>query len=91
MPWVINATHCPGSHLELNFALPHPSGWREADSYLSVEEKNNIIMAYKRIHNAGVLHGDVELRHMLIGDDKKWVTSLLQRKGELNRLHIILE
>jgi hypothetical protein len=46
---------------------PHPHAWRVADRSLSVEEKRAIVDAYAQIHARGVLHGDVALRHMLIG------------------------
>jgi hypothetical protein len=46
---------------------PHPHAWRVADRSLSVGEKYAIVDAYAQIHARGVLHGDVALRHMLIG------------------------
>lgn len=46
---------------------PHPHAWRVADRSLSADEKRAIIDAYAQIHARGVLHGDVALRHMLIG------------------------
>ena len=46
---------------------PHPHAWRVADRSLSVGEKYAIVDAYAQIHARGVLHGDVVLRHMLIG------------------------
>ena len=46
---------------------PHPHAWRVADRSLSVDEKYAIVDAYAQIHARGVLHGDVVLRHMLIG------------------------
>ena len=46
---------------------PHPHAWRIADRSLSPDEKRAIVDAYARIHARGVLHGDVALRHILIG------------------------
>lgn len=46
---------------------PHPHAWRVADRSLSMDEKGAIVEAYAQIHARGVLHGDVVLRHMLIG------------------------
>ena len=46
---------------------PHPHAWRVADRSLSVGEKYAVVDAYAQIHARGVLHGDVVLRHMLIG------------------------
>jgi len=47
--------------------LPHPHSWRVADRSLSSDEKRAIVDAYAQIHARGVLHGDVALRHILIG------------------------
>jgi hypothetical protein len=46
---------------------PHPHAWRVAERSISVDEKDAIVEAYAQIHARGVLHGDVALRHMLIG------------------------
>jgi len=51
--------------------LPHPHSWRVADRSLSTDEKRAIVDAYVQIHARGVLHGDVALRHILIGKDGK--------------------
>ncbi|KAF8506930.1 hypothetical protein F5888DRAFT_1646516 [Russula emetica] len=51
--------------------LPHPHSWRIADRSLSTDEKRAIVDAYAQIHARGVLHGDVALRHILIGKDGK--------------------
>jgi len=47
--------------------LPHSHSWRVADRSLSMDEKHAIVDAYAQIHAHGVLHGDVALRHILIG------------------------
>ena len=47
--------------------LPHPHSWRVADRSLSTDEKRAIVDAYAQIHARGVLHGDVALRHILVG------------------------
>lgn len=47
--------------------LPHPHSWRVADRSLSADEKRAIVDAYAQIHAHGVLHGDVALRHILVG------------------------
>jgi hypothetical protein len=46
---------------------PHPHAWRVVGESISVDEKHAIVQAYAQIHARGVLHGDVALRHMLIG------------------------
>lgn len=52
---------------------PHNTakGWTEADPKSTpVHVKQKIIQAYEEIHDSGVLHGDVQLRHILITDDE---------------------
>ncbi|KLO13775.1 hypothetical protein SCHPADRAFT_798816, partial [Schizopora paradoxa] len=46
--------------------LPHSSFWVEATEDMSVVLKRKCISALDKIHERGVLHGDVELRHMLV-------------------------
>ncbi|EEB93131.1 hypothetical protein MPER_08257, partial [Moniliophthora perniciosa FA553] len=55
----------------LNVAMepPHHSFWVEASPDMPLVLKERCIAAYERLHGCGVLHGDVELRHMLIGKD----------------------
>jgi hypothetical protein len=48
---------------------PHPSFWIEASPDMPTILKQKCIEAFEKIHARGVLHGDVELRHMLIGGD----------------------
>jgi hypothetical protein len=55
---------------------PHPHAWRVADRSLSMDEKRAIVDAYAQIHARGVLHGDVTLRHMLIGMLRSQLSSL---------------
>jgi hypothetical protein len=40
--------------------------------FLSEEQQEAIIAAYGKLHARQVLHGDAELRHMLIGDDERY-------------------
>ncbi|ESK96427.1 serine threonine protein kinase [Moniliophthora roreri MCA 2997] len=48
---------------------PHHSFWVEASPDMPLMLKERCVAAYERLHGCGVLHGDVELRHMLIGGD----------------------
>ncbi|KAG8919277.1 hypothetical protein FRC01_001368 [Tulasnella sp. 417] len=61
------------SHLCTAMEPPHntPKGWTEVDpKSTSAHVKQKIIQAYDEIHASGVLHGDVQLRHILITDDE---------------------
>ncbi|KAK1223784.1 hypothetical protein PQX77_013308 [Marasmius sp. AFHP31] len=57
----------------LNVAMepPHHSFWIEASSDMPLVLKDRCVEAFEKLHARGVLHGDVELRHMLIGGDGK--------------------
>lgn len=50
---------------------PHHSFWIEASPDMPDVLKERCIEAYEKIHACGVLHGAVELCHMLIGGDGK--------------------
>ncbi|KAH9946676.1 hypothetical protein B0H21DRAFT_742605 [Amylocystis lapponica] len=50
---------------------PHHSFWIEASPDMPVVLKERVIAAYEKLHARGLLHGDAELRHMLIGADAK--------------------
>jgi hypothetical protein len=60
-----------GRATTIAFALPHANSWMEAHHGLPEEIKEKVIEAYKKIHAKGVQHGDIGLRHILIGDDHK--------------------
>ncbi|KIM84627.1 hypothetical protein PILCRDRAFT_818205 [Piloderma croceum F 1598] len=70
LPWIIRADVSPGA---INIAMepPHPSFWIEASPDMPIVLKQRCIEAFEKIHARGVLHGNVELRHMLIGGDGK--------------------
>ncbi|KAF9270409.1 hypothetical protein L218DRAFT_952544 [Marasmius fiardii PR-910] len=57
----------------LNVAMepPHHSFWIEASTDMPLMLKARCVEAFKKIHDRGVLHGDVELRHIFIGGDGK--------------------
>lgn len=58
-------------NIAVAFELPHANSWMEAHPDLPPEVKERIIDAYRKIHEKNILHGDVGLRHILIGDDHK--------------------
>ncbi|CAL1695968.1 unnamed protein product [Somion occarium] len=55
--------------LDVKMELPHSSFWIEASSKMPEVLKERCVQAYMKIHSRGVLHGSVELRHMLISPD----------------------
>lgn len=68
VPPVIGVHVLPGE-ICVSMEPPHPSFWMEASADMPDVLKEKCIEAYEKIHSQGVLHGDVELRHMLIGAD----------------------
>lgn len=57
--------------INMAFEPPHHSFWIEASPDMPMVLKNRCIQAFDALHYAGVVHKDVELRHMLIGGDGK--------------------
>ncbi|KAL0072153.1 hypothetical protein AAF712_001076 [Marasmius tenuissimus] len=70
VPSIITVLDGPAT---LNVAMepPHHSFWIEASSDMPLVLKDRCVEAFEKLHARGVLHGDVELRHMLIGGDGK--------------------
>ncbi|KAF9654316.1 hypothetical protein BDM02DRAFT_92140 [Thelephora ganbajun] len=70
-PTVIGIYSAAAGRSSLAMELPHPVGWRQADPYISAELKEKVIIAYQNIHARNILHNDVKLENILIGDDEK--------------------
>ncbi|KAH7915353.1 hypothetical protein BJ138DRAFT_1141937 [Hygrophoropsis aurantiaca] len=68
VPHLIGVHLLPGS-IAVTMELPHQSFWMEASPTMPNVLKERCIAAFEKIHSRGVLHGDPELRHMLIGAD----------------------
>ncbi|KAG8720520.1 hypothetical protein FRC08_018954 [Ceratobasidium sp. 394] len=68
-PNVIGPFSSPGGKIALLMEPISPSGWREASMSDSDEIKEKVIAAYAMVHSRGVLHNDVELRHILISNE----------------------
>ena len=70
LPWIIGVHVLPGA-ISIAMEPPHHSFWVEAAADMPTVLKQRCIEAFEKIHERGVLHGNVELRHMLIGGDGK--------------------
>ncbi|KAJ6509257.1 hypothetical protein C8R47DRAFT_14745 [Mycena vitilis] len=70
VPAIINVYSCP-SAVDVAMEPPHHSFWIEASEDMPHVLKKRCVEAFAKVHAAGVLHGDVELRHMLIGGDAR--------------------
>ncbi|KAJ7225818.1 hypothetical protein GGX14DRAFT_641209 [Mycena pura] len=70
VPFIINVYSCVGA-VDVAMEPPHSSFWVEASADMPHVLKKRCVRAFEQLHAAGVLHGDVELRHMLIGGDAR--------------------
>ncbi|KAJ7293303.1 hypothetical protein C8J57DRAFT_1210891 [Mycena rebaudengoi] len=70
VPAIINVYSYPGA-VDVAMEPPHHSFWIEASSDMPHVLKKRCVQAFEKLHACGVYHGDVELRHMLIGGDAK--------------------
>jgi hypothetical protein len=60
----------PGK-IDIAMDLPHPIFWIEASASMPTVLKDRVVEAFQKLHERGVLHGDVALRHILIGADAR--------------------
>ncbi|KAK7064457.1 Serine/threonine protein kinase [Favolaschia claudopus] len=70
VPSIVNVYSCTGG-VDVAMEPPHHSFWIEASPDMPCVLKRRCVEAFEKIHAAGVHHGDVELRHMLIGGDAR--------------------
>lgn len=60
----------PGK-IDIAMDLPHPVFWMEASASMPVVLKDRVVEAFQKLHGRGIVHGDVALRHILIGADTR--------------------
>jgi hypothetical protein len=60
----------PGK-VDIAMDLPHPIFWMEASASMPAVLKDRVVEAFQKLHERGVVHGDVALRHILIGADAR--------------------
>ncbi|KAI0304847.1 hypothetical protein BC826DRAFT_18476 [Russula brevipes] len=70
VPHVIGVYTRPGK-IDIAMDLPHPVFWMEASPTMAVVLKDRVVEAFQKLHDKGVVHGDVALRHILIGADAR--------------------
>jgi len=58
----------PGK-VDIAMDLPHPIFWMEASASMPTVLKDRVVEAFQKLHERGIVHGDVALRHILIGAD----------------------
>ncbi|KIJ68244.1 hypothetical protein HYDPIDRAFT_24542 [Hydnomerulius pinastri MD-312] len=68
VPHIIGVHVLPEA-ISVTMEMPNSSFWMESSPSMPDVLKEMVIAAFEKIHAQGVLHGDPELRHMLIGAD----------------------
>ncbi|KAF5368349.1 hypothetical protein D9758_002429 [Tetrapyrgos nigripes] len=82
VPYIISLFTAPGL-INVIMEPPHHSFWIEASTDMPLVLKQRCVEAFEKLHERGVLHGDVELRHMLIGGDARVTLIDFQESGAL--------
>ncbi|TDL28613.1 hypothetical protein BD410DRAFT_711821, partial [Rickenella mellea] len=67
VPYFIGVFDAPGGRVSFAMDVPHRVRWKNADTFIPQYLKEKIIAAFQKLHDRGIGHGDVALRHMLIG------------------------
>jgi hypothetical protein len=60
----------PGK-IDIAMELPHPVFWMEASASMPIVLRDRVVEAFRKLHEQGIVHGDVALRHILIGADAR--------------------
>ncbi|TFY51205.1 hypothetical protein EVG20_g11112 [Dentipellis fragilis] len=84
VPYVVGVYATPGQ-ATIAMTPPHSSFWIEAHPTMPNVLKELVIEAYEKIHAHGVVHGDVALRHILIGGDARvTIVDFSKAKGTIS-------
>ncbi|KAI0274683.1 hypothetical protein BC834DRAFT_5389 [Gloeopeniophorella convolvens] len=70
VPRIMGIYTRPGK-VDIAMELPHPVFWMEASASIPLVLKARVVEAFRKLHERGVVHGDVALRHILIGADAR--------------------
>ncbi|KAH9004406.1 hypothetical protein EDB86DRAFT_3072719 [Lactarius hatsudake] len=70
VPHVMGVYTGPGK-IDIAMDLPHPVFWMEASASMPVVLKDRVVEAFQKLHERGIVHGDVALRHILVGADAR--------------------
>lgn len=68
VPRIIGVHILPGA-ISIAMELPHQSFWMEASPTMPDVLKERAMQGLEMLHSRGILHGDIELRHVLVGGD----------------------
>ncbi|KAH9025849.1 hypothetical protein EDB85DRAFT_1840222, partial [Lactarius pseudohatsudake] len=68
VPHVMGVYTGPGK-IDIAMDLPHPIFWMEASASMPMVLKDRVVEAFQKLHERGIVHGDVALRHILVGAD----------------------
>ncbi|KDQ08905.1 hypothetical protein BOTBODRAFT_557546 [Botryobasidium botryosum FD-172 SS1] len=84
VPWVIGVHSVLGGIVSVAMEPCHPVAWTEAHRNMTRKRKDAVVEAFRRIHAMGVLHNDVELRHILITPEDQVFVIDFQESKSLN-------
>ncbi|KAG9019542.1 hypothetical protein FRB90_000851 [Tulasnella sp. 427] len=83
VPYFIGIHNVLGGYISFEMEPLDKTGWNEAHPRMPRHVKEMVMEAWKKLHAQGVLHNDVELRHMLINDarDKVMIIDFQESKS----------
>ncbi|KAG8949291.1 hypothetical protein FRC04_008893 [Tulasnella sp. 424] len=83
VPFFIGIHNALGGYISFAMEPMDKTGWNEAHPRISRRLKEMVVQAFEKLHAKGVLHNDVELRHMLINDtqDKVMIIDFQESKS----------
>ncbi|KAH9937629.1 uncharacterized protein B0H18DRAFT_950418 [Fomitopsis serialis] len=88
VPALVNVTRS-ALGASLNMVAPHPTFWMEASPDMPFVLKLHVIDAYTRLHAHGILHGNPQLRNMLICGDGRVKIVDFQSSRSLRPISIV--
>ncbi|KAG8899251.1 hypothetical protein FRC00_001687 [Tulasnella sp. 408] len=68
VPYFIGIHNVLGGYISFAMEPMDKTGWNEAHPRMSYRLKEMVVKAFEKLHAKGVLHNDIELRHILISD-----------------------
>ncbi|KAG9049535.1 hypothetical protein FS837_010015 [Tulasnella sp. UAMH 9824] len=83
VPYFIGIHNVLGGYISFAMEPMDQTGWNEAHPRMSYRLKEMVVKAFEKLHAKGVLHNDVELRHILISDtqDKVMIIDFQESKS----------
>ncbi|KIO32864.1 hypothetical protein M407DRAFT_66129 [Tulasnella calospora MUT 4182] len=85
VPYFIGIHNVLGGYISFAMEPMDQTGWNEAHPRMSYRLKEMVVKSFEKLHAKGVLHNDIELRHILISDTQEKVMIIdFQESKSLN-------